>query len=212
MRHSLKKISSDYFIIPNDLIRDITLSPHARTLYCYMASMDDSWNFNNSNLMKAIGVKEDKLRKVIKELINKGWLNRVDKIIKGLKQGYDYELYADNTRHRAKTTTVENDPLEDNNTSREEKPAKMQDVFEYEDDFKHLWKDYTLTFLKAKDRRGGSKEKALNKYKILIKDGYNPHAIYDYCEDHCGLAIGHKDLERLLDIKAVKQYFEDSNV
>lgn len=207
MSNSLKKISSGYFITPNELIRDLSLSPYARTLYCYMASMKDDWNFNNSNLMKVIGVKEDKLRKTIKELIDNGWLSREDKIVKGLKNGYQYSLYSENSRGGVKTDTVENDPLEDYNTTTEEKPAKMQDADE--NSFKLLWKDYTLTFLKQQDRRGGSKAKAYKAYKTLIGKGYTSKEIYNYMNYHASMKMGHQDLERALNINSIKQYIED---
>lgn len=78
-----------------------------------------------------------------------------------------------------------------------------------EDSFKELWKDYTLTFLKAQGRAGGLKANALKGYKSLIKFGASVEEIYKYCEHHAGMKFGHKDLERLLRVDLYKQYLED---
>ena len=91
--------------------------------------------------------------------------------------------------------------MEDNNT-RIYAPKQVLEAFE------NLWKDYTLTFLKRRNRGGGSKKKAKAKYLTLSKK-YSPEEIYSFVENHCTLDIGHKDLERLLLPDLMKQYKDD---
>ena len=39
------KIKDNFTIIPNDIIRNKSLSDRARFIFCYMASMPDDWKF-----------------------------------------------------------------------------------------------------------------------------------------------------------------------
>jgi DNA-binding transcriptional ArsR family regulator len=76
------------------------------------------------------------------------------------------------------------------------------------DEFNRLWKDYSLTFLKNLGRNGGSKAKAFEGYKKLVKK-YSCADIYEFVNFHAGLKFGHKNLENLLRLDRYKQYLED---
>jgi len=62
--------------IPNGLIRDRALTAEARLLMIYMASHSPSFQVSVSHLMAACGVGKDKLRRMMRELIDAGYLER----------------------------------------------------------------------------------------------------------------------------------------
>lgn len=131
----------------------------------------------------------------------------------------------DRTKENYKTKCLKNKangfkggrPKTQNNRTVKNKTQKTQDKDKYNTNasketleaFSLLWKDYTLTFLKAQNRRGGSKTKALNKYQSLQAKGISCSEIYSFVENHAGQKIGHQDLERLLTPDNYKQYQED---
>ena len=58
--------------IPNDLIRNSSISDRARFLYCYMSSMSENWEFYQGKMAKDLGYSKDTLRKYIDELLSTG--------------------------------------------------------------------------------------------------------------------------------------------
>jgi len=77
MRSELKNlIRNDYTVIPNSVLKDLSLSSQARFLYCVLASKPDDWKFYNDHLASEIGCSVDTLRKYLGELISAGWLEK----------------------------------------------------------------------------------------------------------------------------------------
>lgn len=62
--------------VPNDLARDHQLSLEARGLMLYMASHSEAFQVSVEHLMVACAVGRDKLRRIMKELIDAGYLER----------------------------------------------------------------------------------------------------------------------------------------
>lgn len=86
------KIKDNFTIIPNDIIRNKSLSDRARFLFCYMASMPNEWKFYQGVMAKELGYTKDTLRKYIEELLETGYLNREQRRETGKFDSYDYTL------------------------------------------------------------------------------------------------------------------------
>jgi predicted transcriptional regulator len=79
--------------IPNDLIRNSSISDRARFLYCYMSSMSEKWDFYQGKMAKDLGYSKDTLRKYLDELISTGYLKRTQRRgEKGRFDSYDYVI------------------------------------------------------------------------------------------------------------------------
>ena len=86
------KIKDNFTIIPNDIIRNKSLSDRARFIFCYMASMPDDWKFYQGVMSKELGYTKDTLRKYIEELLTTGYLHREQRRDTGKFDSYDYTL------------------------------------------------------------------------------------------------------------------------
>lgn len=86
------KIKDNFTIIPNDIIRNKSLSDRARFIFCYMASMPDDWKFYQGVMAKELGYTKDTLRKYIEELLHTGYLKREQRRETGKFDSYDYTL------------------------------------------------------------------------------------------------------------------------
>lgn len=86
------KIKDNFTIIPNDIIRNKSLSDRARFIFCYMASMPDDWKFYQGVMAKELGYTKDTLRKYIEELLETGFLHREQRRETGKFDSYDYTL------------------------------------------------------------------------------------------------------------------------
>jgi hypothetical protein len=86
------KIKDNFTIIPNDIIRNKSLSDRARFIFCYMASMPDDWKFYQGVMAKELGYTKDTLRKYIEELLETGYLDREQRREAGKFDSYDYTL------------------------------------------------------------------------------------------------------------------------
>lgn len=89
-------------------------------------------------------------------------------------------------------------------------PAKMQeDDAVLSEKFSLIWKEYSISFLKAKfGRRGGSKDKAKKMFFALVAKGYSIQQIADLIIAEHSLNFP-RDLERVLRLDSMKQFIED---
>ena len=79
--------------IPNDLIRNSSISDRARFLYCYMSSMAEDWKFYQSKMAKDLGYSKDTLRKYLDELVSTGYLKRTQRRTEdGKFDSFDYVI------------------------------------------------------------------------------------------------------------------------
>ena len=85
-------IKKNFTIIPNDIIRNKSISDRARFIFCYMASMPDDWKFYQGAMAKELGYTKDTLRKYIEELLTTGYLHREQRREEGKFDSYDYTL------------------------------------------------------------------------------------------------------------------------
>lgn len=80
--------------IPNHLIRDMSISPEARLLLCYIMSCSDSWVFYVSECQKILGCGKDKWQRIRKEVIDAGYLRvHVKNGDGGRLEGYIWEVF-----------------------------------------------------------------------------------------------------------------------
>ncbi len=79
--------------IPNELIRNSSISDRARFLYCYMSSMSEDWKFYQSKMAKDLGYSKDTLRKYLDELVSTGYLKRTQRRTEdGKFDSFDYVI------------------------------------------------------------------------------------------------------------------------
>jgi len=116
MKNNLKnELKDNYAIIPNDLIRDNSMSDRARFIFCLLASKPNDWVFYNKALARELNYSVDTLRKYINELILKGWLEKIQNAFKA----NDYILKATNSTASEKTRHGKNPTPENSNTYKE---------------------------------------------------------------------------------------------
>jgi hypothetical protein len=132
--------------IPNDLIRNSSISDRARFLYCYMSSMSENWEFYQGKMAKDLGYSKDTLRKYLDELVSTGYLKRTQRRSeKGRFDSYDYIIdfipnqdftVAEKPRH-GENPTRENPALKKNNFKEEQfiKNINLKDNIENPSDF-----------------------------------------------------------------------------
>jgi hypothetical protein len=102
------KIKDNFTIIPNDIIRNKSLSDRARFIFCYMASMPDDWKFYQGVMAKELGYTKDTLRKYIEELLETGYLDREQRREVGKFDSYDYTLNFSPCTKKADTVKTRN--------------------------------------------------------------------------------------------------------
>ena len=172
--------------IPNDLIRNSSISDRARFLYCYMSSMSENWEFYQGKMAKDLGYSKDTLRKYLDELVSTGYLKRTQRRSeKGRFDSYDYIIdfipnqdftVAGKPRH-GENPTRENPALKKNNFKEEQfiKNINLKDNIENHSDFTDFTKvetndftnvqspkvnPFTIVSLVEKEKTSGKKEKA----------------------------------------------------
>jgi hypothetical protein len=83
-----------FTMIPNDLINDPDIDLIAKGIFMYMASKEDGWKFNNSDLMNVAKIKDRRtLGKYMKQLLDPGWLTRDRERKEGKYSLWDYEIH-----------------------------------------------------------------------------------------------------------------------
>lgn len=186
--------------LPNTILIDANLTQTEKIILSeimQLVSLEHGCIASNNHFSTLIGITKPNVSRALKSLSEKGYISieiesgsrnhsRVIKLINPIIKTATPPL------SKQQETIVEN-----NNASNETLKA-----------FENLWRDYTLTFLKRQNRKGGAKEKAKAKY-LKLAEKYSYDDIYSFVEDHSSQSIGHKDLERLLTPDNIKQYFED---
>ena len=146
MNKCTNKTKKYFTQIPNDLIRNSSISDRARFLYCYMSSMSENWEFYQGKMAKDLGYSKDTLRKYLDELVSTGYLKRTQRRSeKGRFDSYDYIIdfipnqdftVTEKPRH-GENPTRENPALKKNNFKEEQfiKNINLKDNIENLPDF-----------------------------------------------------------------------------
>ena len=152
MNTCINKTKKYFTQIPNDLIRNSSISDRARFLYCYMSSMSEDWQFYQSKMAKDLGYSKDTLRKYLDELVSTGYLKRTQKRSElGRFDSYDYvidfipnpDLTVSEKTRNGEIPTPKNPTLKKNNFKEEQIIKNInleEDVFENPNEFSHFEK------------------------------------------------------------------------
>lgn len=95
MAKVINSIRKCFTQIPNAIAIDLSLSSGAVRVFLYMSGKPDDWFFNNRDIQKQLGIKDDStMSKYWKELINSGWVSRTPALNHNDKPSgyYDYIL------------------------------------------------------------------------------------------------------------------------
>jgi hypothetical protein len=148
--------------IPNDLIRNSSISDRARFLYCYMSSMAEEWQFYQSKMAKDLGYSKDTLRKYLDELVSTGYLKRTQKRSElGRFDSFDYVIdfipnpdytVAEKSRH-GESPKRENPALKNKNF-KEEKIIKNNNLKEYPENSKEF-SPIEINGIEIKEKKNG---------------------------------------------------------
>ena len=70
------------------------MSLDAKGLHCYLRTFEDGWKFHATWLAKQFGISRPKIAKLLKQLLDEGYLDRVPtKGDRGVFLGYDYYIF-----------------------------------------------------------------------------------------------------------------------
>lgn len=90
---SIKKKTDNFVILDKEALNDKNLSWKAKGLHSYLMSLPDDWVLFISDLENRSSDGRDSTRGAINELLEAGYMERVQKKEKGKFMGYDYSIY-----------------------------------------------------------------------------------------------------------------------
>ena len=167
----------DHFTqIPNSYLRDSRLSLEARGLYAQLLSHSEGWRISLQSLAHVNNIGRDKVRRIINELMNHGYLARSEEQVhneRGFLAGYDYTT-TDPTGVAWEPTKVEPTKVQPTKANKahkktsvkEDQVKRTKEVKKYSDDelllhFNEFWDAYPLK--RGKGAAAKAYEKALDK-------------------------------------------------
>ena len=165
------KIKDNFTIIPNDIIRNKSLSDRARFIFCYMASMPDDWKFYQGVMAKELGYTKDTLRKYIEELLETGYLNREQRREVGKFDSYDYTLNFTPSGKKADTVKTRNgkNPTRENSalTNKDFEQRKIITNIDFEQSIENP-SDFT-DFEKVSNEFTNAQSPKVNPFTLIAK-------------------------------------------
>ena len=157
------KLKDKYSTIPNALIQNFILSLDARGLLVYLLSLPADWKINIKDLCTKNKVGENKMRKMINELIKFHYVVRKEsKNSNGTYKSFDYFVY--DTPKTLEIRPVDDFPHVDNPLVDIEGTYKVNNIQSkhniYTQEFNLFW---------SVCRRKKSKDKTYKKFQEIIK-------------------------------------------
>ena len=165
------KLTEKFSTVPNALIQNFIVSLEARGLLVYLLSLPTDWKLNIKDLSKKNNLGENKIRKLVNELIECKYIIRVqDRVKNGTFKSFDYFIY--DTPQTQQIRPVDDLPQVDipqvdiplvdiRDTYKENNIQKKQYTKEtYTDAFEEFWKV-------CKRKQG--KDRTYKKYQEIIK-------------------------------------------
>lgn len=76
MESRLRKLEAGYVSLPNDIVRNPSISGHAKAMFWYMASRPDGWVFHIKEIQNNFSEGRDRINKSISELVEHGYLEK----------------------------------------------------------------------------------------------------------------------------------------
>ena len=140
-----------YTVIPNETMRDNSISFEATGLLCFLLSLPADWAIYKSWLQKQkLGCGRDKLTRLISELEEAGYIKReVSQLEDGKLNGYNWYVYptaslknrnTDNPSDGKPTTTKERSPKKKDPTNLDQSKIARSKLVE--DAFDYWWQRY----------------------------------------------------------------------
>lgn len=92
--------TENYTVIPNHIWSDEWVSFEAKSILAYLLSRPNHWKINTKQLKKKTGFGRDKIQKLIRELVERGYIQReTAKDEKGMFSGLDMVVYDEIPEH-----------------------------------------------------------------------------------------------------------------
>lgn len=83
-----------FICAPKRIIYDTTLSPTARLILIALLDLREGWELRHCHFQIQMGIKKDAFKNAMDQLLEAGFVKRVEKRIKGKFSAYDYEFCA----------------------------------------------------------------------------------------------------------------------
>lgn len=140
-----------YTVIPNETMRDNSISYEATGLLCFLLSLPADWAIHKSWLQKQkLGCGRDKLTRLISELEDAGYVRReVSQLEDGKLNGYDWFVYPTaelKNRKTANPTDGKAETTKERSIKSKDKTNLDQSKIDREkleqDSFDYWWKSY----------------------------------------------------------------------
>ena len=87
-----------FYMAPNKIARDLTISDRAHRLYSILATHKDDWEISISHVSTSLNVSRSTAKRVLNELLESGWITRKEKKKGSLSSGYFYYLEDENKK------------------------------------------------------------------------------------------------------------------
>jgi biotin operon repressor len=132
----------DHFTqIPNDWLRDKTISLGAKGLIAQLLSHAPGWRISQESLARDNGIGRDAIRTLINELLNAGYLMRSEdreRTEKGYLGGYTYT-----TQDPTQDNPTQDNPLHKNNNIKNKILKNNERIYsDSENEFESFWSHY----------------------------------------------------------------------
>jgi biotin operon repressor len=132
----------DHFTqIPNDWLRDKTISLGAKGLLAQLLSHAPGWRISQESLARDNGIGRDAIRTLINELLNAGYLMRSEdreRTEKGYLGGYTYT-----TQDPTQDNPTQDNPLHKNNNIKNKILKNNERIYsDSENEFESFWSHY----------------------------------------------------------------------
>lgn len=110
----IKNRENPYVIIYKKSLEDSNLSWAAKGLYSYLLSLPDNWTIYVSELLKHTSSGRDHTYSVIKELLENGYMEKVQYRCDGKILGLNYTVFEESTHEDNSNAKIKNITLDDN--------------------------------------------------------------------------------------------------
>ena len=179
------KLTEKFSTIPNALIQNFVVSLEARGLLVYLLSLPLDWKLNIKDLSKKNNMGENKIRKLVNELIQCKYIVRVqDRVRNGTFKSFDYFIYdtpqtlimrpVDDLPH-VDIPQVDNPLVDIGETYKRNNIQNKKYTKEiYTDSFKKFWEKYP--------QGNWNKINTFRRYKQIKDQNKVLHCLINYCE------------------------------
>ena len=165
------KLTEKFSTVPNALIQNFVVSLEARGLLVYLLSLPPDWKLNIKDFSKKNNLGENKIRKLVNELIETKYIVRVqDRVKNGTFKSFDYFIYDTPQTQQIRPVDdlpqvdipqVDNPLVDIGDTYKENNIQSKHNTKEtYTDAFEEFWKV-------CKRKQG--KDRTYKKYQEIIK-------------------------------------------